>query len=132
MHVEEVLAGKTVVGIKVKSPTVWLEVQGGECIEITVYGDCCSEAFIDATRLIGTPTLTGESHEISMPAEATSQEFDELTTVFFVGDMGCVMMIHRNSSNGYYSNYLDVNVRGVPREDAEDGKNWLRKVEPRK
>lgn len=123
---EEVLAGKTIVGVKVKSPDVWLQVQEGGWIEINIAGDCCSEAFVDAVRLNGTPKLTGDSQEINFSAPVTTQEFDELTAVRFDGEHGSVSILHRNSSNGYYGNYLSVNSRGEPPADAVDGKDWYR------
>lgn len=113
-------------GVKVKSPFVWLQVQAGEWIEIRVCGDCCSEAFVDAVRLNGTPKLTGKSEEISFPAQVTTQEVDEVTAVRFDGEHGSVSILHRNSSNGYYGNYLSVNSRGEPPTDAVDGKDWYR------
>lgn len=125
---EEELADKTIIDIKVKSPSVWLKVKEGGWIEINVNGDCCSEAFVDAVRLHGTPKLTGESKEISLPSQPTSQEVDEITAVEFQGDHGSVLILHRNSSNGYYGNYLSVNSRGEPPADAEDGKEWFRNV----
>jgi hypothetical protein len=129
MWLQEVLVDKTIVGIKVKSPTVWLQVQEGGWIEIDVVGDCCSESFIDAVRLSGTPTLTGESQEISFSAQVTTQEVDEVTAVRFDGQHGSVSILHRNSSNGYYGNYLSVKPRGEPPEDAVDGKDWYRDVQ---
>ena len=126
---EEVLVGKTIIGVKVKSPAVWLQVQEGGWIEINVEGDCCSEAFVDAVRLNGTPKLTGKSEEISFPAQVTTQEVDEVTAVRFDGEHGSVSILHRNSSNGYYGNYLSVNSRGEPPADAVDGKEWYRDVQ---
>lgn len=128
---EEVLAGKTIIGVKVKSPDVWLQVQEGGWIEINIAGDCCSEAFVDAVRLNGTPTLTGKSEEISFSATVTTQECDELTAVRFDGEHGSVSILHRNSSNGYYGNYFSVNSRGEPPADAVDGKDWYRMVNVR-
>jgi hypothetical protein len=125
----EVLADKTIVGVKVKSPSVWLQVQEGGWIEINIEGDCCSEAFVDAVRLNGTPKLTGKSEEISFPAQVTTQEVDEVTAVRFDGEHGSVSILHRNSSNGYYCNYLSVNSRGEPPADAVDGKEWYRYVQ---
>jgi hypothetical protein len=129
MWQEEVLVDKTIVGVKVKSPSVWLQVQEGGWIEINVEGDCCSEAFVDAVRLHGTPKLTGKSEEISFPAQVTTQEVDEVTAVRFDGEHGSVSILHRNSSNGYYGNYLSVNLRGEPPADAVDGKEWYRDVQ---
>jgi len=43
-----------------------------------------------------------------------------------VGGRGSVSILHRNSSNGYYGNYLNVNARGEPSEDAVDGESWYR------
>jgi hypothetical protein len=126
---EEVLVDKTIIGVKVKSPSVWLQVQEGGWIEINVEGDCCSEAFVDAVRLNGTPKLTGKSEEISFAAPVTTQEFDEITAVRFDGEHGSVSILHRNSSNGYYGNYLSVNSRGEPPADAVDGKDWYRDVQ---
>lgn len=129
MWKEEELAGKTIIGIKVKSPSVWLKVKEGGWVEINVEGDCCSEAFIDAVRLHGAqPELTGEIKEISFPAQPTTQECDELYAVQFVGEHGGVSILHRNSSNGYYGNYLSIKSRGEPPADVVDGKEWFREV----
>lgn len=129
MWLEEVLVGKTITDVKVKSPSIWLQVKEGGWIEVNVEGDCCSDAFVDAVRLHGEPKLTGKSEEISFPAQPTSQEVDEVTAVRFLGYHGGVSILHRNSSNGYYGNYLSVNSRGEPPEDAVDGKEWYRDVQ---
>jgi len=126
---EEVLADKTIIGVRVKSPSVWLQVQEGGWIEINVEGDCCSDAFVDAVRLNGTPKLTGKCEEISFSAQVTTQEVDEVTAVQLDGEHGSVSILHRNSSNGYYGNYLSVNSRGEPPADAVDGKDWYREVQ---
>ena len=128
MWIEEELVGKRIVGARIKSPTVWLEVQCGGWIEITAEGDCCSEAFIDAVVVEREPTLSGKQESMAFPAEPTTQEVDELIAVRFVGDNGHVSILHRNSSNGYYGNYLNVNSRGVPPEDAVNSKVWYRQV----
>lgn len=128
---EEELAGKKIIGVKVKTPTVWLEVEGGGWVEISIEGDCCSSAFVDSVRLRGTPTLTGERTEISFSAQPTEQEVDEITAVQFKCDKGQVSILHRNSSNGYYGNYMSVNSRGEPAEDAVDGKEWYRAIQSR-
>lgn len=129
MCLEEILAGKKIVGIKVKTPTVWLKVNGGGWIEITAEGDCCSDAFIDATLLEGSPTLTGKTVEIGFPAETSTQAEDEITAVLFEGDRGSVSILHRNSSNGFYGNHLSVNERGEPPPDALDGTCYCRHVD---
>jgi hypothetical protein len=128
MWIEEELAGKKIIGIKVKSPTVWLQVEGGGWVEISAEGDCCSLAFIDSVVLVGSPTLTGEQIELDFPAQSTVQEVDKIYVVKFIGDTGYVALIHRNSSNGYYGNFLEVKSRGEPPEDAEDGKEWYREI----
>ena len=128
MWQEEVLVGKTIIGLRVKSPFVWLEVEGGGWIQIEAVGDCCSDAFIDATRFNGELTLTGKSVEISFPSQPTEQEVDEVTAVSFLSDRGYLTIVHRNSSNGYYGNYLSFNSRGVPPEDAANGKEWYREM----
>lgn len=125
---EEVLVDKTIVGVKVKSPSVWLQVKEGGWIEIKVKGDCCSEAFIDSIMLHDSPKLTGELVEIYFPSQSTSQEVDDITAVRFLGYEGSFSILHRNSSNGYYGNYLSINSRGEPPEDAEDGRCWFREV----
>jgi hypothetical protein len=99
-----------------------LQVKEGGWIEINVEGDCCSDAFVDAVRLNGEPKLTGKSEEITFPSHPTSQEVDEVTAVLFLGDLGSVSILHRNSSNGYYGNYMSFNSRGEPPVDAVDGK----------
>lgn len=129
MWTEEELAGKTIIGVRVcvKSTTVWLEVQGGGWIEIGISGDCCSSAFVDAVRLHGTPKLTGEITEISFSAEPTEQYVDKITAVQFHGEKGQVSILHRNSSNGYYGNWMQVTSRGEPAEDAVAVKSdWYR------
>jgi hypothetical protein len=129
MWISEALVGKTIIGVRVKSPSLWLEVEGGGWIEINVEGDCCSTASIDAVRLDGKPTLTGKIEEISFPAQPTEQEVDELTAVRLDGErVGSVSILHRNSSNGYYGNYLSVNSRGTPPDDAVSCKEWYREM----
>lgn len=129
-HMEEILHGKTIVGIKVKSPSVWLQCSDETWVEITAEGDCCSEAFIDATRLRNHPTLTGKTVEISLSSFTTVQESDEVYAVeFLCNSSGYLAMMHRNSSNGYYGNYLSVKNRGIPPADAVDGKDWHREIE---
>lgn len=130
MHLEEEISGKTIIDVKVLSPTIWLRVKGGGWVEISAEGDCCSEAFIDAVFLSGNPTLTGKVEEITFAAQPTSQEVDELSFVKLAAERGYVAFLHRNSSNGYYGNYLNVNSRGEPPVEAEDGKNWFRKIFP--
>jgi hypothetical protein len=125
---EEVLIDKTIIGVRVKSPSVWLEVEGGGWIQIEAEGDCCSEAFIDAVRLYGKPKLNGTSEEICFSAQPTEQDFDELYAVQFRGDRGSVSILHRNSSNGYYGNYLSFKSWNEPPADAVDGKDWHREI----
>lgn len=128
-HMEEILHGKTIVGIKVKSPSVWLQCSDGTWIELTAEGDCCSEAFIDATRLFRQPTLTGETSEIQHSSFPTTQECDTVYAVEFLCDLtGMLVVVHRNSSNGYYGNYLSVRNRGNPPADAVDGTDWHREI----
>ena len=129
-HIEEILHGKTIVGIKVKSPSVWLQCSDQTWIELTAEGDCCSEAFIDATRLRNHPTLTGETVEILLPSFTTTQEYDEICAVeFCCKKNGYLAIMHRNSSNGYYGNYMSVRNRGTPPADAVDGNDWHREIE---
>ena len=126
MWKEEVLVGKTITGVRIKSPTLWLEVEGGGWVEINVWGDCCSSSFIDAVRLTGKPTLTGRTDEISLPSQATEQEVDEVAAVRFDSTNGSLSIMHRNSSNGYYGNFLAINSRGAPPDDAVDSREWYR------
>jgi hypothetical protein len=129
MIIEEILAGKTVIGIKVKSPSAWLECDDGTWIELRAEGDCCSEAFIDATRLRNKPTLTGETNELTLPSFTTTQECDEVYAVeFLCKKTGYLAIMHRNSSNGYYGNYLSVTNRGTPPDDAVNGNDWHREI----
>lgn len=48
MMLQEELAGKTIIGIRVESPSIWLQVEQGGWVEIRAEADCCSKAFIDA------------------------------------------------------------------------------------
>jgi hypothetical protein len=123
---EEILADKTIVGVKIKNETLWLQVKEGGWIEISVSGDCCSEAFIDSVRFRGTPKLTGNRVEIELPSQPTTQEADELVAVSLECDQGCVFFLHRNSSNGYYTNFLSINSRGEPPADAVNAREWYR------
>jgi len=130
MWKEEVLEGKTITEVRIKGETVWLKHVDG-WIEIEIAGDCCSSAFIDAVRFSGSPTLTGETQEISFAAKPTEQEVDEVTamTLVSVSNRGCVSILHRNSSNGYYGNYLSYKSHGTPPDDSELVKtDWYRKT----
>lgn len=128
-HIEEILHEKTIIDIKVKSPSVWLQCSDQSWIEITAEGDCCSEAFIDATRMSHHPTLTGKTVEIHLSSFTTTQESDELYAVeFLTTGNGYLAIMHRNSSNGYYGNYLSVRHRGTPPSDAQNGKDWHREI----
>ena len=128
--IEEILCNQKIIGVRVKSPSAWLKVDGGGWIEVNIKGDCCSEAFIDAIRLEGSPKLTGKYQEIAFSAKPSAQESDEVTAVRFDGDSafgtGSLVIVHRNSSNGYYGNYLSVNNRGEPPLDAVAGEDWYR------
>lgn len=129
MWEEEELADKTIIDVKVKSPSVWLKAKEGGWVEIRAEGDCCSQAFIDAVRLQGTPKLTGKFEDISFPSHPTVQEVDEVIAVRLDGEKGgSISIVHRNSSNGYYGNYLCVNSRSDPPDDAVDGKEWYRDI----
>lgn len=125
---EECLVDKTIVGIKVKSPSIWLQVKDGGWIEIEAEGDCCSQSYIDAVRLYGNPTLTGEEVAFSFSAQPSTQEADELYAVQFLGKGGSVTFLHRNSSNGYYGNFLNLKLVSEPPVDAVDGRDWYREV----
>jgi len=125
---EEVLIDKTIIGMRIKDSSLWLQVQEGGWIQIDVEGDCCSEAFIDAVRLNGKPKLNGASVEITFPAQPTEQDVDEVTAVRLDGDGGSVSMLHRNSSNGYYGNMVSFNSWGEPPADTLDVNEWFREI----
>jgi hypothetical protein len=125
---EEVLIDKTIIGMRIKDSSLWLQVQEGGWIQIDVEGDCCSEAFIDAVRLNGKPKLNGASVEITFSAQPTVQEVDQVTAVRLDGDGGSVSILHRNSSNGYYGNMVSFNSWGEPPSDAIDVDEWFREI----
>ena len=128
-HMEEILHGKTIVGIKVKSPSVWLQCSDGTWIELRAEGDCCSEAFVDATSFYASPTLTGKRDTCTFMSFATTQESDQVYVERFECTGGELAIMHRNSSNGYYGNYLSIRNRGTPPADAVDGNDWHREIE---
>lgn len=124
---EEVLAGKTILAVKVKSPLVWLKLEGGGWIEIEVLADFGADSFIDAVVLDGKPKLTGKSEQITFPVKNTTQEEDEVTATRFKGDVGSLVIVSR-SSYGYYGSHLHARSRGDPHLGVPYSNYWIRDV----
>ncbi|ARF10134.1 hypothetical protein Hokovirus_1_13 [Hokovirus HKV1] len=83
-------------------------------IIFNVYGDCCSIGwmeFDDLDHLIGLmiTNITTKNCDIDLP-ESNIQEYDKNTLVTIHLTDSEFEFVHRNSSNGYYSNMFDISL----------------------
>lgn len=83
-------------------------------IIFNVYGDCCSVGwmeFDDLDVLIGQTitNITTELEDVELP-DSNIQECDKNTMVTIHLTDSEFELVHRNSSNGYYSNIFDVRL----------------------
>jgi len=86
----------------------------GEKIRLSVYGDCCSCGWLefdDLDACIGkTIVKIEEGFEVDLIFSGL-QEYDVNTNIIIeFSDGDCFTMVHRNSSNGYYSNVFDIRI----------------------
>lgn len=94
----------------------------GTCTSYDAVGDCCSETwFADITGvdcLLGHTVLSVEEMEMPDFDEDTDkrsrQEYDDIYGIKIITDKGYVDIVFRNSSNGYYGGWLELNKRELP------------------
>lgn len=107
------LIGKTIQGIGVSDDQHWLRFETPrECIYYEAIGDCCSESwFADITgveALLGAQVMQVEEVDIeNTQPERTRQEYDCIYGLKITTNRGYGEVIFRNSSNGYYSGWLE-------------------------
>lgn len=149
---EELLVGLEVTHIAVKDDTVWIGKPGGRWVTAKVEPDCCSEATLVAVQLHSAALLdsqgegqsdrrilSGKIGEIEVGVAPTTQEYDTLGVVSLMSkrNVPLVTIVHRNSSNGYYNNYISWSgVRTwddggglAPPEDAITRLGWWPGIE---
>jgi len=113
VHVMQNLVGRKVSALSISDDQTTLVVthDAGEARYFTD-GDCCSETWIadivGVDRLLGQTVLAVEDVAMeSVEDGRTRQDYDQFYGIKLTTTGGCVDLIYRNSSNGYYGGSLE-------------------------
>lgn len=107
------LVGKkiTAAAVAVGGESITFDVEGGDPITGTTYGDCCSSTWIEGVegldRIVG--GVVAKVEDIAMPDQPYSAEEHESLAFYgcqITTDKGTAVIDYRNSSNGYYGGSL--------------------------
>lgn len=126
------LIGKKVTGLLInddQSVLAFYTDQG--VIAYDAWGDCCSESwFADITGvsalLYGTVQTVDEVSMEGYNVEdgRSRQGYDEAYGYKLITDKGCVDIVFRNSSNGYYGGSIELMQRDLPEGMTEITDDW--------
>ena len=109
----EILKGKTLVSVdgEIGGMEAVFQADSGERYKMLHVRDCCEHVYLDDicgefSDLIGAPLLEAEKIE---GEHISDEETDSLTWTFYkLGTIkGCVTLVWRGESNGYYSEGVD-------------------------
>jgi hypothetical protein len=116
------LVGKSVRDARFDGDSIFLNMDGGGCISLTPYGDCCANCYIQnvsGSEALVDAVITGVE---DLVCEASQEEIDNADTIDawghrIVTDKGICTIEMRVSHNGYYGGSLDPSHSDVESQD---------------
>lgn len=113
-HWTEIVKGETLLGVSGGSDTITLTTDK-HVVTLRAYGDCCSSSWFEHCDEVG--AIGGQIVEFTNDPMPEGNFPDNVGDEYFSYDFvtlrttkGRVHIEMRNSSNGYYSGYIDVDV----------------------
>ena len=110
---EHILDGLTINSISWDADSITFHTEEKGDITATVYGDCCSESWIDSVEepARGYPAVVQNVHATELPWYDDEELSDYVDRKYYglrvSTDNGDIDIDYRNDSNGYYGGSLD-------------------------
>jgi hypothetical protein len=122
------IAGKKIDKVTINSDQTAIKIYtGNEVIMLRAIGDCCSHSWFNHIQFVSnltgsTITKLKENPELETEHSDSDSECIRVYSHTIFTDKGVCTFELRNSSNGYYGGYVDVDIYPLDQDNTQDDK----------